>query len=125
MAISVLLIDDDPEFRAWAAHMLTDMELSVVAEADSVEAAIRAARKLRPQSALVDVGLPDGDGVTLAATLAALPWRPRIVLTSTDPDAMTDAGAQSVGAAAFIAKHDLPDSALPALLSGHAEQEYG
>jgi CheY-like chemotaxis protein len=125
VAVSVLVIDDDPEFRAWASRMLTDMGLSVVAEADSVEAATRAARKLRPQSALIDVGLPDGDGVTLAAALAALPWRPRIVLTSTDPDALTDASAQSVGAAAFIAKHDLPDSALPALLTGNMEQEYG
>ena len=31
---------------------------------------------------LVDVELPDGDEVTLARELAALPWRPRVVLTS-------------------------------------------
>jgi CheY-like chemotaxis protein len=114
---SVLVIDDDPEFRALAVRMLTGMGLSVVGEADSVQEAIRAANKLQPQSALVDVDLPDGDGVTLARALAALPWRPRIVLTSIDPGAMSDATAQSLGASAFIAKHDLPGSALRVLLT--------
>jgi hypothetical protein len=38
---------------------------------------------------LVDAELPDGDGITLARELAALPWRPRIVLTSIDRDIAT------------------------------------
>ena len=95
MPTSVLVVDDDPEFRALAVRMLAGMGLSVVGEAGTVEAATRAARRLRPQSALVDVGLPDGDGVTLAGALAALPWRPRIVLTSTDPEAI-DRGDRAV-----------------------------
>ena len=125
MPTSVLVIDDDPAFRALAVRMLAGMGLAVVGEAGTVEAATRAANTLRPQSALVDIGLPDGDGVTLAGILAALPWQPRIVLTSSDPDATTPAGARSVGAAAFIAKDDLPGSRLRALLTGHGEQEYG
>ena len=64
---SVLLIDDDATFRALAIRMLEGMELSVVGEAATVEAATVAARKLRPQAALVDVALPDGSGFTLAA----------------------------------------------------------
>jgi DNA-binding NarL/FixJ family response regulator len=101
------------------------MGLAVVGEAGTVEAATRAANTLRPESALVDVGLPDGDGVTLAGMLASLPWRPRIVLTSSDPDATTPADARSVGAASFIAKDDLPESGLRALLTGHGEPGYG
>jgi DNA-binding NarL/FixJ family response regulator len=125
MPTSVLVIDDDPAFRALAVRMLGSMGLAVVGEADTVEAATQAANTLRPQSALVDIGLPDGDGVTLAAILAALPWRPRVVLTSSDPDATTTADARSAGAAAFIAKDDLPGSRLRALLTGHGEPEYG
>jgi CheY-like chemotaxis protein len=121
MPTSVLVIDDDPAFRALAVRMLASMGLAVVGEADTVEAATRAANALRPQSALVDIGLPDGDGVTLAGILASLPWRPRVVLTSSDPDATTPAGARSVGAADFIAKDDLPGSRLRALLTGHGE----
>jgi DNA-binding NarL/FixJ family response regulator len=125
MPTSVLVVDDDPAFRALAVRMLAAMGLAVVGEADTVEAATRAANSLRPQSALVDIGLPDGDGVTLAGILAALPWRPRVVLTSSDPDATTPSGAHAVGAAAFIAKDELPGSRLRALLTGHGEQEYG
>ena len=92
-------------------------------EADTVESAGIAARNLRPQAALVDVVLPDGDGVSLAGELAALPWGPRIVLTSNDPGAVTEAVARSAGAAAFISKHDLPGSRLEALLTGQAQLE--
>jgi CheY-like chemotaxis protein len=119
----VLVIDDDATFRDLAVRMLEGMGLSVVGEAGTVAAATAAARKLRPQAALVDVALPDGSGVALATELAALPWGPHIVLTSGDPEAMTEAGARSAGAAAFIAKYDLPDSGLGALLTGGARQE--
>jgi len=125
MATTVLVIDDDPAFRALAVRMLVGMGLAVVGEAGTVEGARKAADSLRPESALVDVGLPDGDGVTLAGMLASLPWRPRIVLTSSDPEATTPADARSVGAASFIAKDDLPESGLRALLTGPGEPEYG
>ena len=122
MPISVLVIDDDAGFRALAVRVLEAMGLSVVGEAATVESAAVAARKLRPQAVLVDVALPDGSGVELAIELAALPWRPRIVLTSGDPGAVTEADARSAGAA-FIAKHDLTDSRLRALLTGRTPQE--
>ena len=125
MPTSVLVVDDDPEFRALAVRMLAEMGLVVAGEADTLEAAARAAMRLKPQSALVDVGLPDGDGVILARALAALPWRPRIVLTSTDPEATTEAAAQSAGAVGFIAKHELPGGRLAALLTGVSNHGYG
>lgn len=120
---SVLVIDDDATFRELAVCMLEKMGLSVVGEADTIEAATVAARNLRPEAALVDVALPDGSGVTLAVELAGLPWGPRIVLTSNDPGALTQAIARSSGAAAFIAKEDLPGSGLRALLTGRAQAE--
>ena len=114
----MLVIDDDPTFRELAVRMLEGMGLLVVGEADTVAAAGVAARELRPEAALVDVALPDGDGVSLTSELAALPWRPRIVLTSNDPGAVTEAVARSAGAAGFIAKPELPDGRLRALLTG-------
>ena len=120
MSTSVLVVDDDATFRELAARMLERMGLSVVGEADTVASATAAARKLRPRAALVDVALPDGSGVRLALELAALPWGPRIVLTSNDRGAVSQDLARSSGAAAFIAKEDLPDSRLRALLTGQA-----
>ena len=75
-AVSVLVVDDDAIFRALARRMLGDCGLAVVGEAETVAAGMAAASELRPDAALVDVGLPDGDGIALARELAALPWRP-------------------------------------------------
>jgi DNA-binding NarL/FixJ family response regulator len=116
MAISVLVVDDDPAFRGLAVRMLARMGFVVVGEAGTVAEATAMAADLRPDAALVDVGLPDGDGVALARTLAALPWRPRVVLTSTDRDATTGERVRSGGAAGFIPKDDLPDDSLARLL---------
>lgn len=116
MAISVLVVDDDPAFRGLAVRMLARMGFVVAGEAGTVAEATAMAADLRPDAALVDVGLPDGDGVALARTLAALPWRPRVVLTSTDRDATTCERARSAGAVGFVPKDDLPDDSLPRLL---------
>jgi CheY-like chemotaxis protein len=82
MTPTVLVVDDDPEFRELAGRLLTSSGLTVVGEAGSIAAALAAASRLQPSSVLVDVELPDGDGIALARQLAALPWGPRIVLTS-------------------------------------------
>jgi DNA-binding NarL/FixJ family response regulator len=123
MRTTVLVVDDDPEFRGLAVRMLHGAGFRVIGQAATVAEASRAAAELRPDAALVDVGLPDGDGITLAHSLALLPWRPRIVLTSSDRDATTCDGARAAGAVGFIPKDDLPDGALPRLLEGSDEAE--
>jgi len=123
MSTSVLVVDDDPGFRDLAVRVLEGMGLAIAGEAHDVASATEAAARLRPQAALVDVGLPDGDGVELARVLAGLPWSPRVVITSSDRDATTDADARAIGAAGFIAKDDLPSAQLSALLTGRRDPE--
>ena len=118
MTRTVLIVDDDVEFRGLAARMLSAMGLRVVGEAGTVAAATAAAAELRPDAALVDVGLPDGDGIALAAQLVALPWRPRVVVASSDPDATTTEAVQSFGGVGFLPKEALPDGSLAAMLGG-------
>lgn len=113
---SVLVVDDDPEFRRLARRLLVGSGLTVVGEADSVAAAVAAAVQLKPSAVLVDVELPDGDGLELARELAVLPWRPSIVLTSIDPEITTTREARLAGARAFVVKSDLPDAPLAQLL---------
>ena len=117
MPVSVLVVDDDVRFRGLAARMLRAVGMAVIGEVGTVAAAVQAAALLRPDAILLDVGLPDGDGVTLAAELALLPWKPRILLISSDRDATTSADARFAGAVGFVAKDDLPDSALARLLA--------
>jgi|SRR4051794_25867393 DNA-binding NarL/FixJ family response regulator len=116
MAGSVLIVDDDPVFRGLARRMLVAAGLDVVAEASTVAAALAVAGRIRPDAALVDVGLPDGDGVALARELSALPWGLRVVLTSTDADAASADEVRAAGAGAFVPKDALPNAPLASLL---------
>jgi DNA-binding NarL/FixJ family response regulator len=116
MPRSVLVVDDDPEFRTLAVRLLSASGLIVVGESDSVSAALSDASRLKPSAFLVDVELPDGDGVTLTRELARLPWRPRIVVTSIDGDSTTDRDVRRAGARAFVHKADLPNAPLAQLL---------
>ena len=118
MSIRVLVVDDDPGFRDVASRLLADLGLTVIAQAGSVADAVAAADRLRPPAVLVDIGLPDGDGVQLAAELAGLPWRPRVLLTSSDPDATTPDEARAAGAIGFLSKTELPSSDLRGILAG-------
>ena len=117
MASTVLIIDDDSAFRELAARILAAMGLQVVGEAGTYAEGAAAAARLRPDAALVDVGLPDGDGIALAAHLAALPWRPRVVVASSDPDVTSTEAVQRFGAVGFVGKDMLPDGTLAAMLT--------
>jgi DNA-binding NarL/FixJ family response regulator len=112
MGDSVLIVDDDPAFRALAGRLLSESGFVVVGEAESVAGALETARLVRPAAALVDVGLPDGDGFDLARQLTALPWQPRVVLTSMHPNAGSSAEVRRSGALAFVHKGDLPRAPL-------------
>lgn len=89
----------------------------VVGEAGTASEAYAAALSLRPDGVLVDVGLPDERGVALAHRLAALPWRPRVLLTSSDPDAVVPDQLKHGGITGFLPKQDLPDASLRLLLA--------
>jgi DNA-binding NarL/FixJ family response regulator len=117
MGVSVLIVDDDADFRRLAVRLLRAAGLTIAGEAATVGAAVDAASVLRPDAVLLDVGLPDGDGRALAPQLTALSWHPRVVLTSSDPDAVSDGDLERAGAAGFLPKQDLPNG-VARLLSG-------
>jgi DNA-binding NarL/FixJ family response regulator len=114
---SVLVVDDDPAFRQLAERILAAAGLKVVGQADSVAAAMKAAKAIKPDAALVDVDLPDGNGIALAGELTALPWRPCVVLTSVDADAAGPDDVRRSGAKAFVHKAELANGTLRRLLA--------
>jgi CheY-like chemotaxis protein len=113
-----MVVDDDRDFRQVVGGILLELGLAVAGEADTAASAIEAAQALRPDAVLVDVGLPDRDGITLARELTSLPWRPRVVLTSSNRDAAPPSALRRSGASAFVPKEDLPDAPLRSLLTG-------
>jgi DNA-binding NarL/FixJ family response regulator len=118
MPVSVLVVDDDRAFRALAMRILEAMQFTVVGQAETCASGASAAAELQPDAALVDVWLPDGNGLQLVQLLAALPSPPRVVLTSSDPDASSDAAARRAGAIGFIPKSELTNDSLRRMLVG-------
>src|SRR6476620_7935973 len=113
--LSILIVDDDPEFVALATRVLVTMGAQVVATASDAASALAAAHEKRPQVALVDVGLPDRNGIDLGSELAGLPWAPQVVLTSTDSDAEGEIGDQGPSLP-FLPKEELATDRLRVLL---------
>jgi CheY-like chemotaxis protein len=116
MASRVLVVDDDPDFRTLGARLLRELGFDEVITAGDAAAALEQAEVGRPDAVLVDVGLPDRDGIDLAHQIAALPWSPRVVLTSTDGDAASAVAARGGRALSFVPKEQLANGVLRGLL---------
>ena len=117
VALSVLVVDDDEGFLNVAKRILTSCGYRPDAEARSVSDALQQATRHKPDFALVDVGLPDGDGLELSRRLTAAPWHVPVVLVSADTDATSQQTATDAGALGFIPKHDLSCALLHTLIS--------
>lgn len=62
------------EFRKFATRILTSWGHTVIGETGSVAGTQAKEAILRPDTVLVDIGLPDGGGSSLTEQLAAMPW---------------------------------------------------
>ncbi len=107
--IRILLVDDHPVVRHGLRGMLDAVPgLTVVGEASSGTAGVAAARELTPDIVLMDLRMPDGDGVQATGQiLAALPAVRVVVLTTyeTDRDILR---AIEAGASGYLLKDASP-----------------
>jgi CheY-like chemotaxis protein len=104
---SILVVDDDADVRGLVVRVLRSWGHAVISEAGSVAEALAFAEATRPDTVLVDIGLPDGDGFSLTRQLGAKSWPMRVVLFSSDADRVNVAAAHRAGAIAFLPKDEL------------------
>lgn len=119
--IRVLLADDQALVRGALASMLRlEPDINVVAEVGSGLDVGPAARRAKPDVALLDVQMPGRDGLAVAAELRhALPeCRVLICTTFSRPGYL--ARAMSAGAAGFVVKDSRPEQLLNAIRRVHA-----
>jgi DNA-binding NarL/FixJ family response regulator len=111
-----LLVDDDDLMRAGLKAVLSsDVTVEVVGEAANGRAAVERARVLNPDLVLMDVRMPDLDGI--AATrdvLAAAPDVKVVILTTFEEDDYIF-GALNAGASGFLLKRTSPEDLLAAI----------
>lgn len=107
----ILLVDDEPELRKLVADILSDDGFVNIIEAGSVQTALCSAKQEKPDLAVLDVMLPDGDGFSLMKKMRAFTDIPIIFLTAKDETTDKLAGL-GLGADDYVVKPFLPQELL-------------
>jgi DNA-binding NarL/FixJ family response regulator len=119
--IRVLLVDDDALVRSSLKMLLGSAEqIEVVAEADDGRGVLPAVDRYHPDIVLMDIRMPELDGIAATRLLQSQPRAPAvIVLTTFDADELVTRALQA-GAAGFLLKHTAPTEIIRAIESVHA-----
>jgi len=110
----ILIVDDDRALRDALRRALVLGGYDTVPVEDGESALAEVARS-EPDAVVLDIGLPDIDGLEVAARLTAAAGAPAVILTSSrDATDFLSLVAPS-GARGFIPKHELSGAAIAAL----------
>jgi DNA-binding NarL/FixJ family response regulator len=113
-SVGVLVVDDSPVFRRGMSRAVgLHAGLELVGEAGGGEAALEAIERLRPDVVLLDLRMPDLDGLEVLERLRELdpPAQSRVLIVSASLDEATERAARAAGAAGCVSK-DLARAAI-------------
>ena len=114
--IRLLLVDDQPTVRrglGMRLHMEPDIQ--IVGEASTGKEALSMAQAHSPDVVLMDVEMPEMDGIEATTALRMADSPSAVVILSIHDDTHTRVRAQSAGAVAFVEKRGATDSLLAAI----------
>jgi DNA-binding NarL/FixJ family response regulator len=118
MPLTCLIVDDSPQFLEAARQLLADDGITVVGFAATSDQAVDETSALRPDVALVDVGLGTESGFDVAQRLAELPHGgPPVVLMSAESESELAELVDASVALGFVSKMDLSGNAVRRLLA--------
>lgn len=105
--IRVLLVDDEPAVRRGLSIRLgAEHDIDVVGQASDGRSLVDLARSVHPDVVVMDVRMPDVDGLDAMGLLSADNPEIRVVLLTMYDDARTRTRAEHAGVGAFVSKHD-------------------
>jgi DNA-binding NarL/FixJ family response regulator len=114
--VRVLIVDDDDLMRAGLRGILSsDDAIELVGEADDGREAAYRTRLLRPDVVLMDVRMPDLDGISATRELLAAFPEVKVVILTTFEDDDYIFGALSAGASGFLLKRTRPEELIAAI----------
>lgn len=112
----VVIADDDDLMRAGLAELLTvDPAIEIVGQAATGRDAVHLARRVRPDVVLMDVRMPDLDGIAATGELVStVPETKILILTTFEQDDYVF-GAIRAGASGFLLKRTRPEELIAAI----------
>jgi DNA-binding NarL/FixJ family response regulator len=116
MTVRVLIVDDDALMRAGLKAVLSsDDTIDVMGEAGDGRAAIQQARAGKPDVVLMDVRMPDLDGISATRELLAVSPEIKVAILTTFERDEYIFGALSAGASGFLLKRTKPEELIAAI----------
>jgi DNA-binding NarL/FixJ family response regulator len=114
--VRVLIVDDDQLMRAGLRGVLSsDPRIEILGEAADGREAVLRSRRLQPDVVLMDIRMPDLDGIgATREVLAAVPAARVVILTTFEQDDYIF-GALSAGASGFLLKRTAPEELIAAI----------
>ncbi|MCS7237496.1 MAG: response regulator transcription factor [Thermoguttaceae bacterium] len=122
MAIKVVIVDDQLLIRTGLAEMLAGSEVDVVGQAGTAKQALQVCEKHKPHVVLLDVRLPDADGLDLLDTIRQKWPEIKVVIVSNYDNPTYVARAAALGASDFVLKSASRDELLAAIRAAAAGQ---
>jgi DNA-binding NarL/FixJ family response regulator len=114
--VRVLVVDDDDLMRAGLRSVLaSDETIEVVGEATDGRAAIGSVRALQPEVVLMDIRMPELDGISATREVLAISPETKVVVLTTFEDDDYVFGALSAGASGFLLKRTRPEELIAAI----------
>jgi DNA-binding NarL/FixJ family response regulator len=112
----VLVADDEALMRAGLIELLSsDPGIEIVGEASSGREAIQRAVRLRPEVVLMDVRMPDLDGIAATAELARAAPHSKVLILTTFEDEDYIFRSLRAGASGFLLKRTRPEELIAAV----------
>lgn len=102
MSIKVLIADDHEVVRTGLRTLVAGTDVEIVGETASGAAAVELAEKLRPDVVILDVRLPDLDGLTALGRIKASRPEAQVMILSTYDNPTYVARAVALGAAVYV-----------------------
>lgn len=115
MAIKLLIADDHQVVRSGLKSLVAGTDIEVVAEAVNGEEAVRLTEKIKPDLVLLDIRMPDVDGLTALGRIKMNNPTMSVIMLSTYDNPTYIARAVALGASGYLLKGSTRDELLAAI----------